>query len=47
MDKNIEKYVLLSDVAPGRVKFIAFHTSTGCVSDFLQRYLSMNVDISG
>ena len=44
--KNIEKYVLLNDVAPGRVKFIAFQTSTGCVSDFLQRYLGMNEDIT-
>ena len=43
---NIETYVLLNDVGPGRVKWIAFQTNTGCVSDFLQRYLGMNEDIT-
>jgi hypothetical protein len=28
------------------VKCIAFQTSSGCVSDFLQRYLGMNEDIT-
>ena len=44
--KNIEKYVFLNDVGPGRVKWIAFQKNTGCVSDFLQRYLGMNEDIT-
>jgi hypothetical protein len=33
-------------VAPGRVKCIVFQTSSGCVSDFLQRYVGMNEDIT-
>ena len=48
MAKKHRKYVLLNDVSPGRVKLIAFQTSTGtgCVSDFVQRYLGMNEDIT-
>ena len=36
----------MNDVGPGRVKWIAFQKNTGCVSDFLQRYLGMNEDIT-
>jgi hypothetical protein len=44
--KNIEKYVFLNDVGPGRIKWIAFQNNTDCVSDFLQRYLGMNENIT-
>ena len=37
--KNIEKYILLKDVVPGRIQFIAFQTSTGSVSDFCKIYI--------
>lgn len=38
--KSIEKYAFLNGVPADRVKFIAFQTSIGCVSSFLQRYFT-------
>ena len=38
-------HVLLNDVAPCRLILIAFQTSTGCVSYFLQRYLRKRFDL--
>lgn len=37
--KDVEKHSVLINIPSGRIKFIAFQTSTGCVSSFLQRYL--------
>ena len=40
--KGIEKFVVLTQVENGRVKFIAYQASKGPVSNFLKRYLSCN-----
>lgn len=38
--KNIEKYATLTGMDAGRIKLIAYQSSSGPVSDYLKRYLS-------
>ena len=40
--KAIEKYVLMSQIHRDRTKIVAFQSSEGPVSDFIQRYLTDN-----
>ena len=40
--KSIEKYAMLVGVPDGRKKLIAFQTSGGAVSGFIQRYIQAN-----
>lgn len=38
--KNIEKYAVLTNLEPDRIKLIAYQASSGTVSDYIQRYLN-------
>ena len=38
--KSIEKYAYLEGIPVGKIKLIAFKTSSGAVSDFIQRYVT-------
>lgn len=42
--KSIEKCAILTDTPPGRIRNIAYQSSKGSVSDFIQRYLDENPD---
>ena len=42
--KALEKYAVLTNMARERIKTVAFQSSMGCVSDFIQRYMGDNVD---
>lgn len=42
--KAIEKYAILTNLAEDRIKTIAFQSSMGCVSDFIQRYMGDHPD---
>ena len=42
--KNVEKFATLTRIPPERVKLIAYHASTGAVSDYIKRYLERHVD---
>ena len=44
--KSIEKYALLTNLHDDRVKLVAYQSSGGSVSDFIQRYLSEHTDKS-
>ena len=44
--RNVEKYAYLVKVPEDRVKLVAFQTAKGCVSSFLQRFLSDHGDAS-
>lgn len=38
--KSVEKYAALAGIGPDRIKMIAYQSSRGAVSDFIQRYLN-------
>ena len=40
--KGIEKHAMLEGIPLEKVVYLAFKTSTGAVSDFIQRYLKVN-----
>ncbi|ESO91883.1 hypothetical protein LOTGIDRAFT_163245 [Lottia gigantea] len=40
--KSIEKYALLADIPDAKIKYIAYQSSSGTVSDFLARFLPEN-----
>jgi hypothetical protein len=40
--KGIEKHAILEGIPIEKVVYLAFKTSTGAVSDFIQRYLKIN-----
>ena len=44
--KNIEKYSLLMNIPQGRLKLIAYQTSTGSVNSYLDRFLANNENIN-
>ena len=43
---SIEKYASLTGLTDDRVKIVAYQSSQGAVSDFIQRYLYDNVGIN-
>ena len=42
--KQIEKYCFMTDTHRDKVKLIAYKTSTGPVSDFIERYITINAN---